>query len=123
MSANLKAQGIPVDEVNNADDDSLFKEQANKRVSLQLIVSELIKEQDLKADPAKVRAMIEKSAEGYNDPSEIVNWYYSDKNRLAEMEAVVLEGEVVDWALESANITEVNMAFDELMNKGQTETV
>jgi trigger factor len=123
LNTNLKEQGIPVDEVNKAGDDSLFEEQARKRVSLQLTISELIKENDLKADPAKVRARIEKSAQTYQDPAAIISWYYGEQGRLADVEAMVLEDEVVDWILERAELTEVGTTFDDLMNKRQTESV
>jgi trigger factor len=101
---------------------AMFEEQANKRVALQLIVAELIRKHELKAEPAKVRALLEKNAASYEDPSAVVNWYYSDKSRLAEVEAVVLEDEVIDWVAGKAKMTELNLAFDDLMNKGQTET-
>jgi trigger factor len=101
---------------------AMFEEQANKRVALQLIVADLIRKSELKAEPAKVRALLEKNAASYEDPSAVVNWYYSDKSRLAEVEAVVLEDEVIDWVAGKAKMTELNLAFDDLMNKGQTET-
>jgi trigger factor len=51
----------------------------------------------------------------------VVNWYYNDKQRLAEVEAMVLEDEVIDWVCKTATIKQVNVTFDELMNKGQTD--
>ncbi len=65
--------------------------------------------------------MIEKAAVGYEDTSEVINWYYSDKNRLAEVEALALEEEVINWIMEKAQINETELAFDALINKGQTE--
>lgn len=103
-------------------DIAMFEEQATKRVALQLIVAELIRQNDLKIEPSKVRALLEKNAESYEDPGAIINWYYSDKSRLAEVEAVVMEDAVIDWITSKASITELNLRFDELMNKGQTET-
>lgn len=82
----------------------------------------MIRQHDLKAEAGKVRALLEKNAASYEDPSAVVNWYYSDKSRLAEVEAVVLEDEVIDWVVGKARITELSLQFDELMNKGQTET-
>ena len=121
FSENMKQYGI---DPKNAPpvDIAMFEEQATKRVALQLIVAELIRQNDLKAEPGKVRAMLEKNAESYEDPSAIINWYYSDKSRLAEVEAVVLEDEVIDWVGTKARITEQILRFDELMNKGQTES-
>ena len=121
FSENMKQYGI---DPKNAPpvDIAMFEEQASKRVALQLIVAELIRKSDLKAEPGKVRAMLEKNAESYEDPSAIINWYYSDKSRLAEVEAVVLEDEVIDWVSTKAKVTEQILRFDELMNKGQTES-
>lgn len=101
-------------------DASMFKEQAEKRVTLQLLVADIIKTNGIKVDPAKVRAMIEKSAVGYEDTSEVINWYYSDKTRLAEVEALALEEEVINWILGKAQVNETELAFDALINKGQT---
>jgi trigger factor len=119
LENNLKQQGLDGGTIAGADD-SVFKEQAEKRVSLQLIVGEIIKENELKADPAKVREMIEQAASGYEDPNSVVNWYYSDQKNLAEVEALALEDGVIDWILEHADVTDKACTFDEVMNKGQT---
>ncbi|MEX2353573.1 MAG: trigger factor [Gammaproteobacteria bacterium] len=120
----LKSYGVnaPREDCESGHDLSMFTEQAQKRVALQLIVMEIINKQGLKADASRVRALIEQNASGYEDPSAVINWYYNDKNRLAEVEAVVLEDEVVGWVCENARVKEVNVPFDELMNKGQTGT-
>ncbi len=97
-----------------------YEEQARKRVSLQLILSEIIKQNDMQADPAKVRALIEQHASNYEDPGAIINWYYSDKARLAEVEALALEGEVIDWVLAKCKVRDAQISFDEIMNTGQT---
>jgi trigger factor len=116
---NLKQQGHNANAIASLDA-SVFNEQAKKRVSLQLLMSEIIKQNELKADPAKVREMIEKVASGYEDPSAVLNWYYSDQKNLAEVESLSLEDNVVDWVLEHANVTDKACTFDEIMNKGQT---
>ena len=85
-----------------------------------MILAELIKQNDLKADPKKVRQMVEHAASGYEDPKAVINWYYSDKKNLAEVEVLSLEDNVVDWVLEHANVTDKPSTFDEIMNKGQT---
>jgi trigger factor len=119
LQERMKQQGMDASALGNADN-GLFTEQAEKRVSLQLIVGEIIKQNDLKADPAKVREMIEQAASGYEDPNAVVNWYYSDQKNLAEVEALALEDGVVDWVLEHATVTDKACTFDEIMNKGQT---
>ena len=119
MEDRLKQQGLDSGAIGEADA-SLFKDQAEKRVSLQLIVGEIIKENELKADPAKVRQMIEQAASGYEDPNAVINWYYSDQKNLAEVESLALEDSVVDWVLGHASVSDKECTFDEIMNKGQT---
>lgn len=116
---NLKRQGHNADAIASLDA-SVFTEQAKKRVSLQLILGEIIKQNELKADPAKVKEMIEQVASGYEDPAAVLNWYYSDQKNLAEVESLSLEDDVVDWVLGHANVTDKACTFDEIMNKGQT---
>ena len=98
---------------------SLFTEQAKRRVSLGLIVGEIIRANELKADGAKVRAAVEELASAYETPSEVVNWYYSNQRELAQMEAIVLEEQVVDFVLGKAQVTEKETKFDEVMNRRQ----
>ncbi len=119
--STLQQQGMSEKDIPMGDA-SMFKEQAEKRVTLQLLVADIIKINSIKVDPAKVRTMIEKAAVGYEDTSEVINWYYSDKNRLTEVEALALEEEVINWVMEKAHVNETELAFDALINKGQTET-
>lgn len=98
---------------------SLFTEQAKRRVSLGLIVGEIIRANELKADGAKVRAAIEELASAYETPSEVVNWYYSNQRELAQMEAIVLEEQVVEFVLNKSQVTEKEAKFDEVMNRRQ----
>lgn len=98
---------------------SLFADQAKRRVSLGLIVGEVIRSNKIEADGNRVRAAVEDIASAYETPSEVVNWYYSNKRELAQMEALVLEDQVVDFVLANAQVTEKKVSFDELMNKHQ----
>jgi len=100
-------------------DSSMFDDQARRRVSLGLVLSEIIKRNELKADPAKVREQVEKVASTYERPQDVINWYYADRNRLAEVESLVLENQVVEWALGQADVSETKSSFNELMNRGQ----
>ncbi len=95
---------------------SLFEEQARKRVTLGLVMSELIKNESLTADEEKVKQTIEQMAGAYDEPEQVVKWYYSDKNRLAEIESLVLEDTVVEFILDKAMVTETNKTFDQIMN-------
>ncbi len=119
LEENMKRQGMDAAALGKADD-ALFNEQAERRVALQLIVAEIIKQNELKAEPAKVRSMVEEMAAGYEDPNAVINWYYSDKNNLAQVEALALEDVVINWVLTNAKVTEKASSFDEIMNKGQT---
>jgi trigger factor len=92
-----------------------FTEQAKRRVSLGLILAELVKSENLQATPEKVKAKVEESAQSYENPDEVVRWYYAQPQRLADVEAVVLEDNVVEWVLGRAKVTEKVVSFDELM--------
>ena len=102
-------------------DPKLFEEPSRKRVSLGLLIGELIKENDIKADPNEVRTRIDGIASTYEDPKEVVRWYYSDPSRLSDVESTVLEDTVVAWILERAEVVAEPMSFDELLNPGQTQ--
>jgi len=115
FKSRLQQQGLSESDI-PAGDASMFNEQAEKRVTLQLLIADILKENEIKVDQSKVRSKIEKAAEGYEDTSEVINWYYSDKNRLAEVEALVLEEQVINWIMDKARVNETELAFDALMN-------
>lgn len=99
-------------------DPSVFEEQARRRVTLGLILSDLIKRNELKASEDELRAKVESIAASYEHPDEVVKWYFGDRSRLGEIESLVLEDRVVDWVLENAEVTEVESSFNEIMNRG-----
>jgi len=101
-------------------DGASFKEQAERRVRLGLLLAEVVKAESLKPDPDKVRAVVEGMAAAYEDPSQVVSWYYGDKGRLSEVESSVLEDEIVARIVERAHVTVEATTFDELLNPGQT---
>jgi trigger factor len=92
-----------------------FTETAGKRVRLGLIVGEIVKAHGLQAKPDQLRQRIEEFAQSYENPGEVIRWYFSDRDRLAEVEAVVVEQNVVDWAFAKATVTDKPIGFDELM--------
>ena len=104
----LKTKDIPVDP-------SWFKDQAERRVKLGLIMAELVKASELHAKPEQIRALVEEMAQSYEDPSELVRWYYAQPERLAQAEAVVIEDNVVEWVCAKADTSDKEVAFDELM--------
>ena len=120
FQAQMKSYGM-ADVEKLPHDTALFEEQAARRVALQLLVAEIIRSQQLQADPDRVRQEVEQRAQNYEDAAAVINWYYADKQRMAEVEAVVLEDEVIDWVSENADLKEVQVSFDELVNKGQTD--
>lgn len=92
-----------------------FAEQASRRVRLGLIVAEMVKTHALQAKPDQIRRQIEEFAQAYENPGEVIRHYFSDRNRLAEIEAIVIEQNVVDWVLDKARVIDDVVAFDELM--------
>lgn len=107
MRQGIKEEDISLDEAE-------YKERAQRRVALGLILSEIVQAQKIKASPDRVRQLIENMAANYPNSDEFVRWYYSDKSRLAEIESVSMEEQVVDWILENAQVTEKQVSFDDL---------
>ena len=93
--------------------DEMFKEQAEKRTALGLIVSEIVKSEGLQADKDKVREIIEETASTYESPEEVVNYYYANEQLLASVEAAALEEQVIDVLIEKATITEKTVSYEE----------
>jgi trigger factor len=97
--------------------DTLFEENARTRVSIGLLLGEVIKTKDLKVDNEKVMSLIETAASAYEDPEEVVNYYKENEQLMQQMNNVALEEQAVEALLESANVTEVEGSFGDIMNK------
>lgn len=110
---DMEARGMSVGNAPLPDD--LFAAQAGRRVSLGLIFAEAVKKHALHAKPAQVKAEIQGLAESYERPEEVVKWYYGSAQRLSEVEAMVVEANVVEWALGAATVVDKPLPFDELM--------
>lgn len=93
----------------------LFATKAERRVRLGLILSQLVQDNNLQATQEQVKAQIEDFSQSYEDPKEVLKYYYSDRRRLGEVEALVLEENVVNYVLGKAKVTTKDIAFDELM--------
>jgi trigger factor len=93
----------------------LFDEQARRRVSLGLIIAELVEANKLEADPEKVRALVTEFADSYEDPTEVMTWYYASPERLEGPTSMVMEDNVVEFVLGRANVVEKELSFDALM--------
>ena len=92
-----------------------FTAESERRVRLGLLVSELVNSADLQAKPEQVRARIEEFAQNYEQPAQVVAYYLSDRQRRAEIEAIVLEDNVVEHVMAKAQVTDEDVAFDEIM--------
>ena len=94
-----------------------FADQAKRRVTLGLILAEVVKTEKLHATPEQVRAMVEEGAQSYEQPEEVIRWYYAQPQRLQEVEGVAIENNVVEWVLSKAKVTDKTEVFDELMGQ------
>jgi trigger factor len=91
----------------------MFEEQAKRRVTVGLLVQEIIKANDIKADDARVAEAIQEMASTYQEPQQVIDWYNSNEEMLNQVKSLVLEDQVVDHLLESAKVTEVAVAYEE----------
>jgi len=114
MRANLKERGfkdadkLPIPAEN-------FKEQAERRVRLGLVVAELVRAHSLQAKPEQLQKHIEELSQSYEKPAEVMRWYLGDRQRMAEVEAVVIENNVAEFVLAQAKVVDKVLPFDELM--------
>ena len=100
---------------------SMFEEGARRRVTLGLLMAETVKVHDIQVDPDRVRQRIQTIASTYEDDGEVMNYYYSDPERLSYIESTVLEDQVVEWILERAKVEEEPMSFDQVLNPGRPD--
>jgi trigger factor len=114
---NLEARGIKAESMPMPR--AMFEQQAQRRVTLGLILAEMVKAHGLQARPEQMRAMVEYQAQTYEQPEQVVKWYYQSPERLREIESTVLEDNVVAWALSVAKVEDQATAFDELMENGK----
>ena len=94
-----------------------FADQARRRVSIGLILSEIVKRNDLQARPAQVKELVQDAAQSYDQPEEVVRWYYAKPERLADLEGAAIEANVVSWVLEQVKVLDKPVAFAELMGQ------
>ncbi|MNM97356.1 Trigger factor [compost metagenome] len=104
FGGNIKPDQLPAE---------LFEEQAKRRVVLGLIVAEVVKQFDLKPDETRVREMIQEMASAYQEPEQVVSWYYKNDQQLNEVRSVVLEEQVVDTVLQKASVTDKSVSYEE----------
>jgi trigger factor len=114
--ADLKQRGIKDADKAPIPDD-MFRPQAERRVRLGLVVAELVRANNLQAKPEQIKAHVEELAASYEKPAEVVRWYFSDRQRLAEVEGIVLENNVTHYVLGKAKVVEKTVSFDDLMGQ------
>ena len=95
----------------------MFSEQAQKRVKLGLIVSAIVDENSLEANAEKVRETIEEMASSYQEPEQVINYYYSNEQQLSQIQNMVLEEQIVDFVLESAKVTDKSVSYDDAVKR------
>jgi trigger factor len=95
----------------------IFRPQAENRVRLGLVVGDLVRTQSLEATPEQIKAHVEDLAASYEKPAEVVRWYYGDKRRMAEVEAIVVEANVTAFLVSKAQVIEKTISFEELMGQ------
>ncbi|MBM3108740.1 trigger factor [Pseudomonas sp. V1] len=110
FGGNIKPEQLPAE---------LFEEQAKRRVVLGLIVAEVVKQNDLQPDEARVREMIQEMASAYQEPEQVVAWYYKNDQQLNEVRSVVLEEQVVDTVLQKATVTDKSVSYEEAIKPVQ----
>ena len=104
FGGNIKPDQLPAE---------LFEEQAKRRVELGLIVAEVVKQFDLKPDEDRVRELIKEMASAYQEPEQVVSWYYKNEQQMNEVRSVVLEEQVVDTVLQKASVTDKAVSYEE----------
>ena len=110
---NLQQRGVDLSNVTL--EPSMFEDQAKRSASLRLILAELVNKNELHAKPEQIRAMVDQFAQSFEQPEDVVRWYYEDVKRLDEPAALATEENVVAWVLESAKVSDKKVKFDDLM--------
>jgi trigger factor len=112
--ADLKKRGVKDADTAPIPAD-VFQSQAERRVRLGLVVGELVRSNNLQAKPDQLQAHIEEMSQSYEKPAEVMRWYLSDRQRMAEVEGVVVENNVAEFVLGKAKVNHKVVPFDELM--------
>lgn len=110
FGGNIQREQLPAE---------LFSEQAKRRVLLGLIIAEMVKQFELKPDDARVRELIEEMAAAYQEPEQVVKWYYQNEQQLNEVRSVVLEEQVVDTVLKQAKVTDKQVSYEDAVKPAE----
>lgn len=113
-SQDLQARGMKPEQLPQLSP-AAFEDTARRRVALALIIGEVAKTENLQPKPAEVRALVEREAQTYESPAEVVKWFYMQPQRLAEMEGMALEANVVNWVVSKVQVVDAPVSFDDLI--------
>ncbi|MBI2802107.1 MAG: trigger factor [Gammaproteobacteria bacterium] len=119
MQRNLRMRGIDPSTLGPMEP-ARYEQSATQRVKLGLIMAEIVRQARIVVEPSKVRTRVAALAASYEQPEALMKWYYEDPRRLQEVEAMCLEDEAVNWVAARAQVTDMAISFDDLMNPGQT---
>ena len=111
---NLKQQGVDIENIPFTTDG--FKDSAKQRVALSLLIGKIITDNEIKADEAQVKVVIELMASSYEDPEDVVKYYMNDPQKLSEVQMMVVEDMVVEWITEQIKVEDKTSTFSEVMN-------
>ena len=114
---NLQQRGLSAEDMNL--NPGMFEEGAKRVVKLRMVMMEIVRVNSLQATPEQVRTQIDEFAQNFEQPAEVVSWYFADPKRLDEPSAVATEENVVNWVLNQAKVSDKKTSFDDLMGKGQ----
>jgi len=117
----LTLRGLP-EETTTSLEPAMFNDRARRRVAMGLTMAEIIKREGIKAEPGEVRERVEQLASGYDQPDQVVSWYYQDQERLSEIEGMVIEDKVIDLVVSRARCTDTPMSFEEALKPAESES-
>lgn len=115
MKENFAAQGMDNKDLNLPLE--MFNDQAKRRVSISLAMGELVREQKLEPTEEQIKKIVTEFADSYEDPQEVIDWYFSDRKNLQGPTSLAIEQNVVDYILSRAKVTDKTMSFDEVMGQ------
>ena len=109
-----------IDPERAAPDPADFERPVRRRISLDLVIAEIIRQHGIELDHSRVRGRVEAIASTYQEPTRVFEWYYSDREHLSGIESLVFEEQVVEWVLEHVRVTDEQTSFDRILNPVQT---
>jgi len=101
--------------------EDLFKPQAERRVKLGLVVGEIIRQNEIQKDDQRIQDKLQELAASYEDPKALIEYYTSNEEAMQTINAAVMEDMVVEWVLNTVNVTVENKSFDELMEQAKQQ--